>query len=378
MFLSTNSNYPIGLDISDLSLKVVQLNKIRDRIKIQALGSKNLPEGLIINGEIKDKKQLVKYINELLDRPNSGKITSREVITCLPETRTFIKYINIEKGLNAIGDMIIGEMEKHIPLSLDEIYFDWQVVGQKGTSYDILLGASPKNIVNQYIEVMNDASLTTLALEVEPISICRSLLKEENSNYKINQNKNYCIFDFGASRSSMIIYARNTILFTVSMPICGYEINQKISQTLQIDYDQAEKTKIVCGLDKNDANGVVNKILSFEINQLINKIKKTLEFYNSNFINYGPINQILLSGGGANIKRLDSVIFEAIGIETIIGNSLTHINMKDKDYQNIAKENIDKKNKLFFNSQVGNTNIANINPDYATAMGLALRGIFIE
>ena len=64
MLLTNNSAYPIGLDISDLSLKLVQLNKVRDRIKIQALSKLSLPKGIIISGEITNKPELIKAIKK--------------------------------------------------------------------------------------------------------------------------------------------------------------------------------------------------------------------------------------------------------------------------------------------------------------------------
>ena len=56
MFLRSNKKYPFGLDISDFNLKIAQLKKVRDKIKLQALGRYNLPAGVIQKGEILDKK----------------------------------------------------------------------------------------------------------------------------------------------------------------------------------------------------------------------------------------------------------------------------------------------------------------------------------
>jgi Tfp pilus assembly PilM family ATPase len=64
MFFSANSTYPLGLDISDLSLKLVQLNKVGNRIKIQALSRLNLPKDTITKGEIKNQAELIKAIKK--------------------------------------------------------------------------------------------------------------------------------------------------------------------------------------------------------------------------------------------------------------------------------------------------------------------------
>ena len=84
MFLTNSSICPLGLDISDLSLKLVQLHRVRDKIKIQALSKLNLPKGVIIGGEIKNRSELIRAIKKLTASPLYGKINSEEVIACLP------------------------------------------------------------------------------------------------------------------------------------------------------------------------------------------------------------------------------------------------------------------------------------------------------
>ena len=106
MFLSRSSNYPFGLDISDLSLKLVQLNKSRNKISIQALGKTDLPEGLIVDGEIKNQEEVVKMIRKLISKPKYGRVSSDSVVVCLPETKTFVKLIETQSSPNNMADVI--------------------------------------------------------------------------------------------------------------------------------------------------------------------------------------------------------------------------------------------------------------------------------
>ena len=69
MILTNGSNSPIGLDISDLSIKLIQLEKRRDKIKIRALSKLNLTQGIIVNGEIKNKAELIKAVKKIITSP---------------------------------------------------------------------------------------------------------------------------------------------------------------------------------------------------------------------------------------------------------------------------------------------------------------------
>jgi len=383
MFLNRPSSYPIGLDISDLSLKLVQLNKIRDKITIQAIGRVNLPQGLIEGGEIKDKEKVINAINKLITNPSYGKVSSEEIIASLPETKTFIKLIEVARTPNPLTEIIANEIEKHIPMAAEEIYYDWQIIKENPDKQLVLVGAAPKDIINQYTELIDEAKLSTVALEIEPVSLCRSLLAEENPKFEGKTNNNYGIIDIGAMRTSMIIYSKNTILFTASMPISGNDITSSIAQTLDIKTAQAEKAKIICGLDESKAKGIIKNILADMIEELINKISEAIEFYNDHYQEHGPINQILLCGGGANINNLTDIISKAINIEVRQSDPLINLaEAKEKfskiltekhslEISLIKKQNSKKQPKILTISQ--DTSLT-----FATAIGLALRGIYID
>lgn len=379
MLFSSRSNFPIGLDISDQSLKIVQLKKYGEKIKIQALGKKTLPKGLFVNGEVKKRDEIIKAIKELIDNPSFGSISGKEVIACLPESKTFIKLIEVEKTSADMAAIIDSEIEKHVPISLEEIYYDWQVIKNHSDKQMILIGAAPRNIINQYTDLLDQAKLSIIALEIEPISICRCLLAEEHYKYKGNKDQNYGLVDIGANRSNFTVYSGGTILFSFSMPISGNKITEMISKNLLIDYAQAEKAKIICGLDDKKAQGIIKDMLYGMIKDLVGKIKESIMYYDTHFNDRGPLNKIILCGGGSNIKNLDSLINEYINIPIEHGDPFINLNE--------AKE---KTSGLFMETHSLNSNFApkiknktsKVTQDssitYATAIGLALRGIFID
>ncbi|MDD4272070.1 MAG: type IV pilus assembly protein PilM [Patescibacteria group bacterium] len=391
MILTNNSTRPIGLDISDLSIKLVQLNKRRDKIKIQALSKLNLLPGVIVNGEIKNKPELIKAIKKIIANPLYGKISSEEVVACLPESKTFIKLIEIQKSPNPLADIIGSEIEKNVPMELNEIYYDWQIIKELADKYLVLIGAAPKNIVNQYTEMFDEARLSPIALEIEPIAIARCLLKEEMSNSKAimsgdktktNAGFNYGIIDIGANHTCMIFYSGDSILFTVSMPISGEEITVKISQALNLTKEQAEKAKIICGLDENKANGVIKDILGDTLKNLVEKIREAISFYENYFQQNGPLNQILLCGGGANIPNLEKIISQELSLEVKLGDALANLSEEKNKFDEIFMEKHTLNLKAVkLGSEDKQKNLStkqNSSATFTTAFGLALRGILVD
>ncbi|OGY45454.1 MAG: hypothetical protein A2744_02085 [Candidatus Buchananbacteria bacterium RIFCSPHIGHO2_01_FULL_44_11] len=333
-----------GLDLGDQALRLVQLKKQGKNTILKSYNEVKVPDDVIVDGVIKKEDQLVSLINQLIATVQGEKIKTRNIIACLPETKTFIKVTDIVSGdAEQLPELIKEEVKNHMPLDPEEIYFDWQIIGSTPKTTKLLIGAAPKEIVDSYFATLEKSGLTPLALEVEAASITRSLLKENDQSAKI-------IIDFGAVRTGLIVYDQGTIQFTVSLPISGNKITQTIAKTLNLDLTKAEKAKVVCGLDPEKCEGALLKILLSAIEELIGQIKSTAMFYKTNFAGSNAITEIVLCGGGANFAGIDRVLSEKLGLPVKISNPLNNIKTTNKIA--IPKEKI---------------------LSYTTAIGLALR-----
>lgn len=312
----------IGLDISDRSIKAVQLKRnLRDRLELQALSSCELPATIFNEGEIKDQAALTTAITELLAKPEFGSFDTPYVTACLPETKTFIKMIDIPPmSANEISQAVKWEAEHHIPIPIDETYWDWQRVGSsqgKNSRLPILLAVVPKNIVDSYTQAITNAKLLPIALEVEAVPITRSLLLQ---NSEKNEDSAIMMIDIGATRTSLIVADLNSIQFTVSLPISGRKITETIANSLKLSEDQAEKAKIICGLDPKKSHGAIGEILHQVMDDLINRINESIIFYREHFPLGNPIGQIILCGGGSNFKQIDTYLNSQIKVPIKKGN----------------------------------------------------------
>jgi len=259
------------------------------------------------------------------------------------------------------------------------MYFDWQTIKSTRSHDLVLVGACPKKIVKQYIEVFKEARLSIVGFEIEAIAISRSLLREESPRMKKKQTaNNYLIIDIGKKRTSMFVYAKNSPLFTLSLPLSGELISSQIAKSLDIDESQAEKAKIICGLDKTKAKGIIRNILSDTIDNIIEKIDESIDYFNHHFPENGEINQILICGGGSSIKNIDTYIEEATSIKTIKGDSLINFNNKKLKIDDYFLEIL--KITSAFTEGNSDSKTITISQDnrltYTTAIGLALRNIF--
>jgi type IV pilus assembly protein PilM len=366
MSIISGKYYPVGLDVSDLSLKLVQLNKKGKNIRLQALNRVDLEPGVIENGSIVDKEKLIKKIKELWKSPLYGSINSDKVVASLPDTKSFVKLISVDNSLNKISETIETEIEKHIPYMIDKVYYDWQVMESKPDTSSVLIGACPKDISDDYYEVLKRADLKTEALEMETVAMARALLNEENPfvNNKEREGKFYLIIDLGRSRTTFVVYTGNTIVFTTDIDVCGDSITDEIAYELGIDRKKAEKKKRRHSKGKTEESSAkVEKVINNNFMRINKKINEIFGFYSNRYLSKNSVGSILLVGGGANYKDIES-LFNSAKAEAILGDPMIHLSTK--------KEQVFKSifNKKFKKGSQDPT------LSFTTAIGLSLRNIF--
>ncbi|MEI6288062.1 MAG: type IV pilus assembly protein PilM [bacterium] len=347
-FLSTTES-SFGLDISQRDIRLVQLAKHGKKVDIQLYSELHLPVGCLEAGEIKNPKVFLESLKKLMHTKHGRGHLSDEVITVLPEQKTFMKIFDLPKENISVREQIVKILPQHLPFDPESMYFDFQVIKREPTRRTVLVGACAKTIVNSYFEILNQAGLSVVAMEIEA-SVIDRLLIEYN-----DEKDPQIIIDFGANRSGLFLYDQGSIKFTVSLPVSGIKTDQLIASTLSLDLEKAEQAKIACGMDPAKANGAICDILNKIVEEVAVSVTQAINFYDNNFPEHQRPAKIVLCGGGANMYNINQTLQNKIGLPTIISDPW---------------KNIKNPNPSYFTPQKSQS--------FVTAMGLALRGANLE
>lgn len=346
-----------GLDIGDLSLKLVQLGISKNKKGVNTYKIKNyrqipLPAGCIVNGEIQQPEMVRKKLLQLLDKSERNKkITSPWVVADLPEPKTFLTSVEFDIPADQITrDDIIFQSQKHLPFDLNNAYLDWQISPQaEGQSTTrVLIGAVEKVIADSYTYLLQSANLQPIALEIEALAIARVLVDQNNQETS-------AILDLGATRSAIIIYDKGGVRFSTTINFSGELINTALSQQLKIDPEKIEEMKIKNGLNYIKEFPNYLKIIDKLTDDLINQIKKSFDYYQNHYPDTQNIEKVILCGGMAEMENLRDTLGQRLEISCEFANT----------YNNIVEKYITseyKKNTLTMISAIGLAIRANANP----------------
>lgn len=364
------SNFPIGLDIADSAIKIAQIEKTRDKSSLRALSQFDLKEGVFENGEITDQEVFKQSLKSALSKTIFGSFSSTDAVVSLPESKSFIKVIRLEKGLNSPESMIGNEIEKHIPYSLQDIYYDWQIVEETGEDMGILVGAAPKKIIDNYISSLSSAGINVVAFELEAQAIARCLLKEEVEGGPENRKFAYGILNIGAEKTNFFVYSNYAIMHSFSVPVASNDMTKKISEELEITASQAEKAKLICGLDLSKAQGIINDLLKDDVSNLNSRIKDIADYYKSHYSGSPAIEKIIICGEGAYIRDIEKTIAEKQKTNAELGSAQSNLANSRKELDNIFI----KTKKLELKQDAPQLSIQHDSSlEFAIAIGLALR-----
>ena len=317
-----------GLDINDLSIKLVELKKKtafgkKIKIALSNFGTIPMPSGIIVDGKINDKHRLAEEIKKLVKEKLLKKIASDGVIVNLPDTQTFMTTVQLTNSVTDWDEAILRTVEKSIPLPPSKIYFDWRVINESNDkkTKQILLGAVDQEVANAYTGIIESAGLTPVALELGQLATIRALMSYENPS-----TEPLAIIDIGASRSAIIIYDQGSAQVSLSLPFSVKSITDVVSEALKISFVEAEKVLVRCGFDVKECDIELKQIVKQLINDLALRVREAFRYYQekSGLANFKPT-QIILCGGGANIKKIDSVLTEKLKIKTKVGNPLLNL-----------------------------------------------------
>ena len=350
-----DENNIFGLDLSDLSIRVVQLVSNGTIEQVGSFGSINLPMGCISDGEIQKKDQVVAAIKKAIEISGPKKIKTKKVICSLPETKAFLRIVSVpEMNESELSEAVKWEMEANIPLPLEQVYYDWQAIPEtlvlEKNKINLLVIAIAKSVVDEIIDVLELAGLEPIGLEIESIAQARSMLAEENDKDTV------LIVDIGDRRTSLSFNKGGIPCFTSSIPLCGQALTDVISKGMGVTFEEAEKIKISYGIGDDFKNDKLFNLTKPILENFIQEIERCMDFFVSGLKYSKSVDKLIICGGGANTKGIVPFLAKKLGREIEIGNPWMNMTL-GKNLPIIEK-----------NQSIG----------YSTAIGLALKGLHHE
>ena len=342
-----------GIDISDSSIKWVVLTSQTDAHRIQRYGEIALEQGIVTGGLVRDVDKLAHALREV--KSHLGGIVSAHA--ALPEEAAYVFSMEVPRGTSRQQTlrMIEFEFEDRVPIPPTAAMFDYSLIQpvRADSDNEISVVVFPKEVTTAYSDAFEKAGIALLSLEIEARSIARAVCSGEPDEPIT------LIVDMGRARTGFAVVKHGYPIFTSTVEVGGDMITNALIQTLALTPEETVIFKNEHGLVEGEPQFEKGREAAAGVASAIaDEVARHYHYWDTRRNEKGermtPVGKVVLIGGSANLRGLSEYIAGRVQAPTEIGNVWQHV----ASYADYIPP-IDRHESL----------------QYATAIGLALRGI---
>src|SRR6266545_1521539 len=305
-----------GLDIGSSSVKVIELTEGKDAWGLTAFAQVPLPHDVISEGSIKEPGLVSDAVRECVQKAG---IKATAAVISVSGREAIMKRVPLPKvTAKELADAISLEAEHHIPFAVDDVFLDYQVVGESSNSMSVVLVAVKKVKILEYVAVVEQAGLEALVVDLDAFAI----QNQYELNHPESSEEAVALIDIGASVMKTNVIRDGASIFARDVPFGGHHYTQAIAQRLDISFEKAEAAKQgqdvgVSWDDLVPALEAVSRDLSLEVQRTFDYFASTAESER--------IGRIVLAGGCSMLPGLNDYLASNWGIPVELARPFARI-----------------------------------------------------
>ncbi|MFB1080527.1 type IV pilus biogenesis protein PilM [Jeotgalibacillus sp. JSM ZJ347] len=168
--LLSRSDQFVHIVFSEEAIRMVELKSLNP-LDIKQVQYYELPEGIIQRGKIEDAETLESILEQCV---RDWKIKRKKVQFTVPDHYVIVRQIELKENLSdqEIHGYLYMELGNRIQLPFDDPVFDF-VKLPGDNKRNIIIFASPVDVVSSYRDLFDKASLEPLTADITPLSLYR-------------------------------------------------------------------------------------------------------------------------------------------------------------------------------------------------------------
>jgi type IV pilus assembly protein PilM len=307
----------VGIDISSSAVKVLELSKTGEQVRVERYAVEPLPQNAVVEHQITEVEQVADAVERAVKRSGTK---CKHVAVAVPAAHVITKTIKMPAALSDQDRHTQIEMEAdhYIPYPLDEVNLDYNVLGPSESNpeeVDVLLAACRKEIVDDYLAVVQGPGLNPVVVDVETYAMENAYSLIATHMPGGGMEKTVAVLDVGATTTNINAIHSNRSVYTRDHTFGGRQLTEEIQRRYGLSYEEAGLAKKQGGLPDNYQTDVLRPFME----AMCQEIMRALQFFYSS-TPFNNVDQILLAGGCAQIPGIDELVAARIGVPTIVAN----------------------------------------------------------
>src|SRR4026208_2070057 len=158
-----------GLDIGTSAIKVVELAQSKGGLALKTYATVPLPRDVIAEGTIREPQVVTDAIKECVEKAG---ISGTSAVISVSGREAIVKRVPLPTATpQERGDAIQLEAEHHIPFAIDDVFLDYQVVSQSANAMSVVLVATKKVKVLEYVAAVEAAGMDAVVVDLDAFAV---------------------------------------------------------------------------------------------------------------------------------------------------------------------------------------------------------------
>src|SRR5437870_9701150 len=304
--LSTKSF--LCLDFGAGSLKIAEFEPNESgTLRLRQFGLKSL--GFEGSQDAARERVILKAIQELFAERPFG---SKNIDVCAPGFHVFSKFVKLPPvDTSKVTQIIQYEAQQNVPFPLEEVVWDYQILGTAPAGeLEVLLVAIKADVVDGLFRTAEAANLRVQLVDVSPAALCNAF----RYNYG-DLDGCTMLLDIGAKTSNLLFFEKGKV-YSRGINIGANSITQDFAAESKLKFAEAERLKIEQGFvslggayeePDNPQQAAISKIARQVMTRLHIQVNQTVQFYTKQQGGTAP--QRLFLAGGASLMPYTAEFF---------------------------------------------------------------------
>ncbi len=337
MRLFSGKSEPLmGVDISSSGIKMVELGRVRGGYELKSMAMLPLPRDAIVENTIIDSTAVSRTLQEAIEM---ARPSTRNVAFVVSGNALIIRTVTMPTMTEfELESQIEFEADQHIPYAIDDVYLDFQILGEVDDGeMQVVLAACKREVIEDYQLVLNEAGLTTKCVDCAVFTLenAAELLPDQIEENVVGplpdpeDIRAHALVNIGANLMNINILHNRQTVFVRDQFYGGNNLTEEIQKAHNISFQAADQMK------RDSFSGVKAEALEKFYVGLTSEMVRSLDFYAASHASH-PVQKLLLSGGTALVPGIATELEQRLGIEARVLNPFPTIKASrrkfDPDY----------------------------------------------
>ena len=304
----------VGLEIDTGIARVTEAVGSAGKPKLTNMTMGKLPLGSVEEGMIVQPREVGTALGEMW---SSGQVKNRQVLLGISNQGVLVRYATVPRvDPDKLDNVIKFQAQEHLPIPLDSVVMDYQVIGETTTSegnalLEILLVAARRDMLDGFMEALDIAGLEPVDIDVSILSLMRTLPAAA-------MKRTVAVINVANGLSNILVSDRGSPRLARLVSVKLKDLAERFGCSLEdvISYSAGGSAR-------------EGEIYSGWASELITEISSSLNYY-QNQAGSSSLEAIIINGRGGRLKGIATRLEEALDLPVRIVNPFNGFSNADQ------------------------------------------------